>query len=334
MFNSDDELMVMRPYQIVATEAILKRIEIASNYKLMGTTDAGGLDASSREFLDAAMADYNAMFGTNYDTSGDKFSSYHKDVARRLENRELDLLIVVNMFLTGFDAKTLNTLWVDKKLRYHGLIQAFSRTNRILNSVKTFGQTAWGLSPRDLQDYQSMYLDIYGELRPQQAADVENINDDLVFEIELVKQVAIDLAAILALVQKYHDDNCQDKEIPVEISRAIGTNPDLRSKKDLIERFIGTLSPGADVDRAWGRYVAEAKARELDRIIAEDHLKPVETRAFMEAAFRDGFVPVAGTAITRILPPVSPFADGDARASVKTRVIDHLREFFNRFTDV
>jgi len=380
--------------------------------------ETSGLDASSREFLDAAMAGYNSMFGTNYDTSGDKFSSYHKDVARRLENRELDLLIVVNMFLTGFDAKTLNTLWVDKKLRYHGLIQAFSRTNRILNSVKTFGQivcfrnleqavngavslfgdreasglvvlkpyteyyddylkkiaelghrfplgvrwddqkgfvtlygailrlrnilasfdefdeTAWGLSPRAVQDYQSAYLDIYGELRPKQTGDAENINDDLVFEIELVKQVAIDLAAILALVQKYHDDNCQDKEIPVEIRRAIDTNPDLRSKKDLIERFIDTLSPGADVDKAWAKYVAEAKTRELDQIIAEEHLKPAETHAFMDAAFRDGYVPTAGTAITRILPPVSPFADGDARAKAKVLVIDRLREFFERFTDV
>ena len=79
------------------------------------------------------------MFNVNFDTSADKFQNYYKDSSLRVKNREVDLLIVVNMFLTGFDATTLNTLWVDKNLRQHGLLQAFSRTNRILNSVKTFG---------------------------------------------------------------------------------------------------------------------------------------------------------------------------------------------------
>ena len=79
------------------------------------------------------------MFHTNYDTSSDKFQNYYKDVSLRMKNKELDILIVVNMFLTGFDATTMNTLWVDKNLKMHGLIQAFSRTNRILNSIKTFG---------------------------------------------------------------------------------------------------------------------------------------------------------------------------------------------------
>ena len=101
--------------------------------------DTTGLDVSSRDFLDGAIADYNAMFGTSYDTSSDKFQNYYKDVSQRVKDREIDVLIVVNMFLTGFDATTLNTLWVDKNLRLHGLLQAFSRTNRILNSVKTFG---------------------------------------------------------------------------------------------------------------------------------------------------------------------------------------------------
>lgn len=101
--------------------------------------DTTSLDQSSRDFLEGAIQDYNAMFHTNYDTSSDKFQNYYKDVSLRMKNKELDMLIVVNMFLTGFDATTLNTLWVDKNLKAHGLIQAFSRTNRILNSVKTFG---------------------------------------------------------------------------------------------------------------------------------------------------------------------------------------------------
>ena len=101
--------------------------------------DTSGLDKSSRDFLESAIKDYNAMFGTSYDTSSDKFQNYYKDVSERVKNREVDILLVVNMFLTGFDATTLNTLWVDKNLRLHGLLQAYSRTNRILNTVKTFG---------------------------------------------------------------------------------------------------------------------------------------------------------------------------------------------------
>ena len=101
--------------------------------------DTSGLDDSSREFLENAIKDYNKMFKTSYNTSPDKFQNYYKDVSERVKNREIDLLIVVNMFLTGFDATTLNTLWIDKNLRLHGLLQAYSRTNRILNSIKTFG---------------------------------------------------------------------------------------------------------------------------------------------------------------------------------------------------
>ena len=86
-----------------------------------------GLDQGSRDFLEKAIADYNKMFNTNYDTSAEKFPNYYKDVSLRMKNREIDILIVVNMFLTGFDATTLNTLWVDKNLRYHGLLQAYSR---------------------------------------------------------------------------------------------------------------------------------------------------------------------------------------------------------------
>ena len=102
--------------------------------------DTKNLDQSSRDFLESAIADYNTDFNVNYDTSSDKFQNYYKDLSDRMKKREVDILVVVNMFLTGFDATTLNTLWVDKNLRQHGLIQAFSRTNRILNSVKTYGR--------------------------------------------------------------------------------------------------------------------------------------------------------------------------------------------------
>jgi type I restriction enzyme R subunit len=380
--------------------------------------DPSALDQPSRDFLDAAIGDYNTMFGTSFDTSSAKFGGYYKDVSRRLAGKELDLLIVVNMFLTGFDAKTLNTLWVDKKLRHHGLVQAFSRTNRILSSVKSFGQIVcfrnleqatndaialfgdneasglvvlrpyqeyhaeylalvaellarfplgfrpdddrafinlygailrlrniltsfdeftpdvWVLSPRQLQDYQSLYLDLYAERRGAHQAEKEDINDDLVFEIELVKQVAIDLPTILALVQRYHDDNRADKEIPVQIGQAIDSSPDLRKKKDLIEAFLATLAPGADVDGAWAQFIAEAKARELDGIIRQEQLDPEATRAFMDAALRDGALPQTGTAIMGVLPSVSRFAAEGGHSLVKARVLARLREYFDRYSEV
>jgi type I restriction enzyme, R subunit len=121
--------------------------------------DTNGLDKSSRDFLEQAIADYNKNFGTSYDTSSDKFENYYKDLSQRVKNREVDLLIVVNMFLTGFDATTLNTLWVDKSLRHHGLLQAFSRTNRILNSVKTFGNI---ICFRDLEQATKDALALFG----------------------------------------------------------------------------------------------------------------------------------------------------------------------------
>ncbi|EGR9248317.1 type I restriction endonuclease subunit R [Campylobacter upsaliensis] len=110
--------------------------------------DTTALPKSQRDFLDAAIDDYNAIFKCRFDSSADNFQNYYKDFSQKLRNKDLDLAIVVNMFLTGFDATTLNTLYVDKSLRYHGLLQAYSRTNRILNSIKSFGNI---IAFRDLQ---------------------------------------------------------------------------------------------------------------------------------------------------------------------------------------
>lgn len=118
------------------------------------------LSKSDRDFLDAAIDDYNKMFGTSYDTSSEKFQNYYKDVSLRMKNKEIDMLIVANMFLTGFDAKTLNTLWVDKNLKYHGLIQSFSRTNRILNSIKVVGNI---VSFRNLEQRLNDALGLFGD---------------------------------------------------------------------------------------------------------------------------------------------------------------------------
>ncbi len=358
--------------------------------------DTSGLDQTSRDFLDSAIDDYNKLFNVSYDTS----ANYYKDVSLRMKNREIDLLIVVNMFLTGFDATTLNTLWVDKNLKDHGLIQAFSRTNRILNSVKTFGnivcfrnletatnnalalfgdKNARGMvilktyneymngyedehgkhiegynelvarlvnefpissqiigednekefiklfgrilklrnilrcfddfesdssvSVRDLQDYQSIYIDLYQdyakksdiekerinddivfeiELIKQVEVNIdyilwlvakyhesncedktilaqdyakksdiekERINDDIVFEIELIKQVEVNIDYILWLVAKYHESNCEDKTILANINKSIDASVELRSKKALIEGFVAQMTVKTDVEK-------------------------------------------------------------------------------------
>ena len=380
-------------------------------------TDALGFDA--REFLEHAIQDYNDLFGTSFDTTSDKFQNYYKDLSLRLKNRDIDLVIVVNMFLTGFDATTLNTLWVDKNLRAHGLIQAYSRTNRILNSVKTFGNIvsfrdleqetndaialfgnkdargivllkpyaeyydeyadrvaelqadyplgqpivgetaqkafialfgailrlrnilgsfdAFGgdeiLTPRAMQDYQSVYLNLYQDFSTQREAEKESILDEVVFEIELIKQVEINVDYILMLVEQYRDvkGDGDDKEIRAAIDRAVSSSPSLRNKKDLIEAFVDSLSATAEVDQAWAAFVAAKRAEELDRIINEEDLDPDATRLFVDAAFRDGAVQPTGTAITKILPPVSRFGQSGGHAAKKASVLAKLGAFFDRF---
>ena len=384
------------------------------------------LDASSRDFLDGAIKDYNATFGTSYDTSSDKFQNYYKDVSLRMKNRQIDLLIVVNMFLTGFDATTLNTLWVDKNLKAHGLIQAYSRTNRILNSIKTFGnivcfrnlqkrtddaialfgdKEAGGivlmkgykdyyygytdkdgklkpgyvllvqdleekfplseptiigekakkefislfgavlrmrnllssfdefagneiLSDRDMQDYTGRYIDLRTEFVPTDK-DKENINEDVVFEVELIKQIEVNIDYILLLVKKYHDSHKADKEVLISIQKAIDSSFELRSKKQLIETFIEGINDVDDVMIEWRKYVAEEKERQLAEIIVEEKLKPEETRKFVEYSFRDGLMKTTGTDIDKLLPPMSLF--GGVRQKKKATVIERLLSFFERF---
>ena len=389
--------------------------------------DTSALDESSRDFLEAAIHDYNEMFHTNYSTDSDRFQNYYKDVSLRMKNKELDLLIVVNMFLTGFDATTLNTLWVDKNLKMHGLIQAFSRTNRILNSIKTFGnivcfrnlqkrvdaaislfgdKNASGIvlmkkfadyyhgyidqgnkphpgyvdlveeltqkfplsepriigeqnqkdfialfgailrmrnllvsfdefkgneliSERDLQDYLGRYQDLRDEWSTK-PKEKEDITDDIVFEIELIKQIEINIDYILMLVKKYHDTHCDDKEILITIRKAIDASPELRSKRALIETFIAGINEVEDVMNGWHEYVAEERERELVQIIKDENLKEEETRKYIENAFRDGEIKTTGTDIDKLMPPVSRFGGGN-RAKKKQGVIEKLKSFFERF---
>ena len=394
--------------------------------------DTSALDSSSRDFLESAIKEYNAYFGTNYDTSADKFPNYYKDVSLRMKNKDIDLLIVVNMFLTGFDATTLNTLWVDKNLKMHGLIQAYSRTNRILNSVKTFGNivcfrnlqkrtdeaislfgdreaggivlmrgfkdyyngyvdergdkhdgfvdmiaeltakfpldderitgekaqkefialfgavlrmrnllTAFDdfegkeiLSERDLQDYLGRYQDLRDEWRKKREnEEKEDITDDVVFELELVKQIEINIDYILILVTKYHDSHCSDKETLITIQKSIDASPELRSKKALIENFIDGINDVDDVMAEWHSYIAAEKEKQLNEIIAEEKLKADETKKFVDNAIADGEMRTTGTDIDKLMPPISRFGNTN-REKKKQTIIEKLKAFFERFFGV
>jgi len=398
-----------------------------------GYLDAGGdpsqLPQQSRDFLEGAIRDYNEQFGTSFDTSGERFQNYYRDLSLRVKRREVDVLIVVNMFLTGFDATTLNTLWVDKNLKMHGLIQAFSRTNRILNSVKTFGNivcfrdlqqqtdeaialfgdkeakglviirtfdeyyngytddngkyvkgykdliaeliasfplgkppsgekaekdfiSLWGrilrmknilsafddfdgqeiLPVRDFQDYQSEYIDLYGRYRDHAKVEKESITDDIVFEVELVRQVDINIDYILMLVERYHKEHLENKELKGAIDKAIGSSLELRSKRELIEAFIASVNADGDIAAQWVAFVKAQKERDLAELIAAENLKPAEAVRFFDGCLRDGVLKTIGTDIDLVLPPLSRF--GTVRQEAKDRVVTKLQNLFERYKGV
>ncbi|ARQ96892.1 type I restriction/modification system, R subunit [Campylobacter lanienae NCTC 13004] len=383
------------------------------------------LDKSSREFLDFAISEYNKKFKTNFSSEGNGFQDYYKDLSDKVKKREVDLLIVVNMFLTGFDATTLNTLWVDKNLKQHGLIQAFSRTNRILNSVKSYGnivcfrdlqdetndaialfgdKNASGivllrsfedyyygydddkkhimgyeekiaqliqkyppdeqiigesakrdfiisfgsilrlrnilssfdkfkgmeiLSEEDFRDYLSEYEDLNDEFKSK-SEDSESIKDDLVFEMELVRQLEVNIDYILMLVTKYHKSNCKNQEIRSSIDKAIRASMSLRSKKDLIDGFINKINADTDVMTDWAKFVKEQKESDLKDLIKDENLKESETRKFIDSSFRDGQVKTIGTDIEKILPPMGRFNGGN-RNERKQAIIEKLLKFFDKY---
>ena len=405
--------------------------------------NVGQLEEGSRQALEDAIHDYNEAFGTNYSTDGDRFQSYYKDLSLRMKNKDIDILIVVGMFLTGFDAKTLNTLWVDKNLKMHGLLQAYSRTNRILNAVKDCGnivcfrnlenatnqclalfgdKNANGIvlmrpfndyyhgyeemqksgkekhvegyvelvdgllkkfplqklkdlaseqerkdfiklmgavlkmqnlltsfdeftpdkfiiSEFQMQDYLSWYnshYDIYKKEREANKGEAAKIDDDVIYELELVKQVSIGIDYILALVAEYHESHCQNAEIKVNIQRALDASPDLKDKRDLVQRFIDSQIPkGKNILECWEEYVKAQRLRELQTIIEEENLKEAESIHFMQQSFDDGFVTTTGLDVTKILPPMGIFGGGAVkRAEKKKRVIALLEAFFKKYFNI
>lgn len=150
-----------KPLKIATIFSFVANEEQTSIGEILDETfEPSALNSSAKEFLTSAINDYNAMFKTNFGIDSKEFQNYYRDLANRVKNQEVDLLIVVGMFLTGFDAQTLNTLFVDKNLRYHGLIQAFSRTNRIYDSTKTFGNI---VTFRDLEQATIDAITLFGD---------------------------------------------------------------------------------------------------------------------------------------------------------------------------
>ncbi len=393
--------------------------------------NTAGLDKGSRDFLEGAIADYNERFHTSFDTSDQKFQSYYKDLSQKMKNREIDLLMVVNMFLTGFDATRLNTLWVDKNLKYHGLIQAFSRTNRILDSVKTHGNivcfrdlekdlnaalTLFGnndaqsvvllrkyedylkgyvddnkeyegyeglikrlltdfplkepiisesqkkdfiklfgkilklenilnsfenfnkddyISPRDFQDYQSKYLDFYDEMRPEKRGDKEEINDDLIFEIELIKQVEVNIDYILNLIEEFaKEHHLEIQGVKNKIEPVINSSIELRNKKDLIMDFIDQYnSQDQKVHEYFQSYIHQKREEEFQNIIEENRLNEEKAYSFMQHAFKGGEISFSGTEFPKIIEE-KPSMFSSRYAEVKEKVAATLSRFFHRFCDL
>lgn len=190
-------------------------------------------------------------------------------------------------------------------------------------------------SARDYQDYQSIYLNLYAEFRGAKETAKESINDDVVFEIELIKQVEVNVDYVLMLVERWRDarGNGAGREMDalMKIQRAIDSSVTLRNKRELLLDFVDSMTVTGDVNVDWQRFVAARRAEELDRIITEGNLKPDETHAFVEAALRDGAIPTTGSAITRILPPVARFSPSGGHAVKKQVVIDRLLAFFDRY---
>ena len=384
------------------------------------TMDPSALSQDDRAFLDDAIADYNQRFGTNFGTDASGFEGYYESLSKALTDKRIDLVIVVDMFLTGFDSKSLNTLWVDKNLRAHGLIQAFSRTNRILNSVKTYGnvvcfrnleeatndaialfgnkeargqvllrpygeylsnyletidqlrldfplpigsiasekeqkrfivlmgqmlrlrniltsfddfETDDPVPSRDLEDYRSVYLDLYHEARERVKAEKEPIADDLVFEMELVKQVDINVDYVLMLVEHHRGEkgDGEDREIPVDIVRALASSPTLRGKRDLIEEFYRRVSLDGDVPTEFEAFIAARRESELAAIIEAERLRE-GAREFAYESLHEGYVSDEGTGLSSILPPMRRFGAGAGREAVRVRVLEALRAWVERYT--
>lgn len=214
-------------------------------------------------------------------------------------------------------------------------IRLFGTILRMRNLLSCFDQFAQAdlIPDRDIQDYTSVYLDLADKYR-RESHGKEDICEDIVFEMELVKQVEVNIDYILYLVRQYHDGHRQDMEIRVKISKSIDASPDLRDKKELIERFIDSLTPNGDVDAEWKRYVNREKRQQFDQIVEEEHLKKEQALEFIDNAFQRGYVPEGGMELDSIMPPINPFDKAANRQGKIQAVLERIKAFFNKFFDI
>lgn len=400
--------------------------------------DTTSLNQTDRDFLENAIKDYNHLWTptTNFSTESDWFQSYYKDVSLRMKNKELDLLIVVNMFLTWFDAKTLNTLYVDKNLKQHWLIQAFSRTNRKLNSVKAywnivcyrnlndevikaiklfsdeetaswivlirkyeeymnwyyenekqdkriewyielvnklkeeyliweeilweenqkafiklfwkilklrnilnwFDEFKWNtlLSEWELQDYQWMYIRFYRAFREENQKSKENVNDDVSFEIELIKQEEINVDYILNLIKQYQEKKKKKETMMIDINRAIWSSIELYKKKELIEKFIREVNESTiNIVDNWNDFIKREKREDLMNIINECNLKEDNTFEFMNDCFKAWTFKREWTKIKELLKNTWwRFSLSWDYEKNKYNMIEKLQAYYDKYYDI
>jgi len=388
--------------------------------------DASKLSAKDGEFLDKAIKDYNELFGSNFDIRLN-FENYYRDLSKKLKEKELDVLIVVNMFLTGFDAKTLNTLWVDKDLSYHGLLQAYSRTNRIYNDVKKFGNIVcfrdleqasneaitlfndkkavnvalmktfkeyyegfseegvyhqgykglikellenfeakklcdldneekrafvrlFGkvlkmqnillhfdefenkkiLNDRQMQDFQGLYEDIRISFRDN-INDKEKFNEDLIFEIQLLRSVTYDYKYIFELLSKCCDKEELNKQRE-DILRVFHSSPHLRSKQDLIEKFLNQPQTHNNLQEDFENFIKLYKKEEFEQIIKKHDLKQEASFEFMRTAFKSKKLESIGRDFANLLPDnIDIFSP--QRALKKAKAWEDFEKFYEKYKE-
>ncbi len=285
-----------------------RNLEQATNESIarFGDKEAGGM---------VLLKTFDEYYNGYEDETGKHQTGYRELVNTLLEDFPLGSRIV------GEEAER-------KFIRLYGAIL------KATNILSTFDQFAGRemLSERDVQDYHSMYIDLYDKFRGQHSGDMVNINDDIVFEMELIKQVEINIDYILYLIEQWHEGHAVDKEIRISIQKAIGASPDLRNKRELIEQFIDQLTPDKQVNDNWTQFVKEQRHRQLDEIIASEKLKPEETYEFVSRSFKDGRIQESGTGIAKILPPMPVF--DKSRGTKKKTVLEKLKAFFERFFDI
>lgn len=406
------------------------------NFDYENSDTVSGLTMASRDFLDMAIKDYNEEFGTSFDTSDEKFPNYYKDLCSKIKSMDIDLVIVVNMFLTGFDATTLNTLWVDKNLKMHGLIQAFSRTNRILNSVKTFGNivcfrdlqeetdeaiklfadknnkdivflktyeeyfngfydengkyhkgyqelieelqekfklgevissendqrefiSLFGdilkvknilssfdefeedelIKQIDFQDYTGMYNDLHEKMRVPEDNDKndKDVYDDIVFEMELVKQIEVNFDYILYLLEEFKNYNFDNDKSDI-INKIVKSSPDLRNKKELIfefmEVFMNEENKNLDIVDEWKKFVFQKLQEDIQEISSRENLNEPKFRKYIRDMFTYGEIETDGPEIGEFIPQTSRFRRDSLREKRIKDAISNIENLFKKYSGV